>query len=41
MIGQLQRQVDDHEAQYGDELLAASERIKVRAYRKDAPSGQK
>ena len=30
MIGQLQRQVDEHEAQYGDELLAASERIKVR-----------
>ncbi len=32
VIGQLQRQVDDHEAQYGDELLAASERIKVHTH---------
>jgi hypothetical protein len=29
VIGQLQRQVDEHEAQYGTELMAASDRIKV------------
>ena len=38
VIGQLQRQVDEHEAQYGEELLAASERMKVRMLRQRAPN---